>query len=76
MKNKEWIEIVTKDVDARNLQFAAVVLFDEENSKLQYISYDENGCVSFITEKVNQMSVFEKNNDGTISNLVDIHLKG
>lgn len=58
-------EDILKDLEKRGVLVQGFVTVDEQG-KLQYISYDDNGCVSFMTNKLDNLVMYEEQATGGI----------
>lgn len=52
-------EKVVRDINDRGMAIVGFVVADK-NDKIQFISYDENGNVSRMTDKMNGMEIYER----------------
>ena len=71
MTDEEVWDKIDEDLTARGAKIYGLIITDEDG-KLQFISYDQRGIVTFLSDKANNMSINEKTGGRMVRNLVTI----
>lgn len=66
---------IFEDIKKRGCVIAGFIIQNEDTGLIRLITYDTKGCADFLTEEVERMDFYRRNDNNTISQLAQLSVR-